>query len=202
MSEKKIRVTRRQFLKGVSAGAVAGAVLSSDSFIGRPSQGQVPPVGEGQETRAITFRVNGSLYRLGVEPRRTLADVLRKELGLTGTKVACNRGECGACTVLINGVAVYACTTLAVRAAGKEIETVEGLAQGEKLHPVQEAFINQDAAQCGFCTPGFIMTLKGFLDKNRTATREEVKAALAGNLCRCGAYHHILDAALAARARL
>lgn len=196
------KVSRRTFLKGVTASAVVTATISSGALIPGKGEARVAPLGEGLETRRVELKVNGLLYRLEVDPRRTLADVLRRELGLTGTKIGCNRGACGACTVLMNGTPVYSCSILAARTSGKEIETIEGLAKGDKLHPVQVAFMEKDAFQCGFCTPGFLVSLKGFLDKNKNATREELRRAMAGNLCRCGAYHHILEAAMAAARRL
>jgi aerobic-type carbon monoxide dehydrogenase small subunit (CoxS/CutS family) len=162
----------------------------------------VPPLGERQATRPLDIKVNGMRYRLEVEPRRTLADVLRKDLGLTGTKVACSRAECGACTVLVNARPIYACMTLAARVHGKEVQTIEGLAKGDKLHPIQEAFIEFDALQCGFCTPGFLMSLKAMLDRSKNPNLDEVRRAISGNLCRCAAYNHIFEAALAAAKRM
>ena len=141
-------------------------------------------------------------YRLEVEPRRTLADVLRKDLGLTGTKIACGHAECGACTVLVSGRPVYSCMTLAARVHGKHVQTVEGLAKGDKLHPIQEAFVEFDGLQCGFCTPGFLMSLKAMLDRTKSPNLEDVRRAVAGNLCRCAAYNHIFEAALAAAKRM
>lgn len=146
----------------------------------------------------IKLIVNGETYEVLVEPRRTLLDTLRKDLGLTGTKKACDEGTCGACTVLVDGKPIYACMALALECEGKSIETIEGLAQNGKLHPIQQAFIEEDALQCGFCTPGQIMTMKALLDENPTPTLEDVKRALSGNLCRCGAYPKIFKAALRA----
>jgi len=142
------------------------------------------------------------VYRLELEPRRTLADVIRKELGLTGTKVVCDHASCGACTVLLEGRTVFSCHLLAVQADGHAMETIEGLANGDQLHSVQEAFIQHDAYQCGFCTPGMIMAIHGTLARHPTATREQIQQAIAGNLCRCAAYNHILDAAMAAAAKM
>jgi aerobic-type carbon monoxide dehydrogenase small subunit (CoxS/CutS family) len=132
------------------------------------------------------------------EPRRTLLDVLRSNLGLTGTKKGCDEGTCGACTVLLNGRSVYSCLTLAVDCEGHRIETIEGLSKDGELHPVQQAFIEQDAAQCGFCTPGQVLSLKALLDSNPDPSPQEVRRAVSGNLCRCGAYSKIIQAGLSA----
>ena len=142
----------------------------------------------------IELRVNGEMFELLVEPRRTLAQILREDLHLMGTKIGCNVGECGACAVLLDGDAVLSCLTLAVEAQDKEITTIEGLAEGDNLHPVQQAFIRHGAIQCGFCTPGVILTAKGFLSENAAPTREEIKEAIGGNLCRCTGYVKIIDA--------
>ena len=142
----------------------------------------------------IRLRVNGQAYALAVRPARMLAQVLRDDLGLTGTKVGCERGECGACTVLINGQPRYACMTLALEAEGKEITTLEGLMKGEKLGPVQQAFLEHDAFQCGYCTPGQIMATEGLLRSNPNPSPEEIRLGVSGNLCRCGAYEHIFRA--------
>ena len=198
----RIIVSRRSFLKGVGGGAVATAAVKTGILDPVRADAMVPPLGERQATRPLDIKVNGMRYRLEVEPRRTLADVLRKDLGLTGTKVACSRGECGACTVLVNGRSVYSCMTLAARVHGKEIQTVEGLAVGDKLHPLQEAFIEFDALQCGFCTPGLLMSLKTMLDRSKNPNLDEVRRAISGNLCRCAAYNHIFEAALAAAKRM
>lgn len=196
------RFSRRGFLKGLGSSVIATAAASTGLVSTPKVEAYVPPVCEGLQTRTLRLKVNGLLYRLEVEPRRSLADVLRKELGLTGTKISCNRAECGACTVIMNGKTVYSCTTLAVRANGKEITTVEGLAQGNKLHPIQEAFIEFDAYQCGFCTPGVLVACKALLDRNPRPTRDQIKFALSGNLCRCAAYNHIFAAVEAAAKKL
>lgn len=152
----------------------------------------------GPSKTPVKLIVNGETHDVLVEPRRTLLDALRKDLGLTGTKKACDEGTCGACTVLVDGEPIYACMALTVECEGKSIETIEGLSHNEKLHPIQQAFIEEDALQCGFCTPGQIMSVKALLDKNPTPTLEDVKRALAGNLCRCGAYPKIFKAVLRA----
>jgi carbon-monoxide dehydrogenase small subunit len=146
----------------------------------------------------IVLNVNGILYNVNVETHRTLVEVLRDTLGLTGTKKSCNEGECGACTVLMDGKPVASCLVLAVAAQGKEITTIEGLAQGERLDPVQEAFVKHTAIQCGFCTPGMVMAAKAFLDEHPKPSRSEVRRAISGNLCRCTGYQQIVDAIMAA----
>ncbi len=142
----------------------------------------------------ITLTVNGTQHRLEVDPRWLLADVLREQLNLTGTHLGCEQGVCGACTILLNGRPARSCLTLAVTADGSDIITVEGLAHNGQLHPVQEAFWQEHALQCGFCTPGFLITSVHFLSENPNPTREEIREALSGNLCRCTGYQHIVNA--------
>ena len=181
-------VSRRGFLTSVAAGAV-GAALAADS-----AQAQAPlPEGapEGFSTVPCKLKVNGRTHRLAVEPRWTLLYVLRDRLGLTGTKQGCERGMCGACTVLMDGVPRYACLTLALEAQGADITTVEGLMRGKALGPVQQAFVEEDGLQCGYCTPGQVMAAEGLLRKNAAPTLEEVREGMSGNLCRCGAYGQI-----------
>lgn len=146
----------------------------------------------------ISFKVNGENYTVIVEPRQTLLEVLRDKLGFTGAKQGCDDGKCGACTVLLNGKAVRACLTLAVNVKGKEIATIEGLAKNGELHPIQKAFIEHGAIQCGFCSPGMIMAAKSFLDENSKPNEEEIKMALSGNICRCTGYVKIIEAIKAA----
>ncbi len=150
----------------------------------------------------IVLKVNGTTYTVNVETHRTLVEVLRDTLGLTGTKKSCNEGECGACTVLMDGKPVASCLVLAVAAQGKEITTIEGLADGVKLHPVQEAFVKHAAIQCGFCTPGMVLTAKALLDKDPDPTTAEVRRAISGNLCRCTGYQQIVDAVMGAAATM
>ena len=147
--------------------------------------------------KQIRLKVNGEPYELLVEPRKTLLDVIREDLCLTGTKRGCDTGDCGACTILINGMPVNSCLVLAVDAQDKDITTIEGIAQDGQLHPLQEAFINHGAIQCGFCTPGMILSAKALLDKNPRPTELEVRKAIAGNLCRCTGYDKIVRAILA-----
>ena len=148
--------------------------------------------------RLIELNVNGETHTVIAEDHRTLLEVLRESLGLTGTKEACDLGDCGACTVLIDGQPTLSCLTLALDALGKEITTIEGLAQNGQLHKVQKAFIEKGAVQCGFCTPGMILTGKALLDSNPTPSEQEVRQAISGNLCRCTGYVKIVDAILAA----
>jgi carbon-monoxide dehydrogenase small subunit len=144
--------------------------------------------------RAISLTVNGRQYTAEVEPRLLLADLLRDELGLTGTHLGCEHGVCGACTVLLNGRPIRSCLMFAVQANDARLETVEGLAQGDKLHPIQQAFWEEHGLQCGFCTPGFLMTVRAFLERQPNPTRDEIREALAGNLCRCTGYTNIVNA--------
>lgn len=150
----------------------------------------------------MKLSINGMAYEEEINHRRTLLEVLRENLGLLGTHKGCDEGQCGACTVLIDGNEVNSCLVLAASVQGKEITTIEGLADGEQLHPVQEAFVEYGAIQCGFCTPGMIMVAKGFLDKNPQPTEEEAKRAVAGNLCRCTGYFQIIDAVLKAAEKM
>jgi xanthine dehydrogenase YagT iron-sulfur-binding subunit len=182
-------ISRRGFLSSVSAGAAVAASLREIPVA--PAQ-EIEAAGQ---TATINLRINGSLRKIMVEPRWSLLYVLREVLGLTGTKIGCDRGECGACTVLIDGKPRYACMTLAVEAQGHEIITLEGLMDGEKLGPVQRAFAEEDAFQCGFCTPGQIMAVEGLLRRNPNPTIEQIRQGLSGNLCRCATYRHIFNAA-------
>jgi xanthine dehydrogenase YagT iron-sulfur-binding subunit len=192
--QKKARpFTRRAFLKGMGGGA-AGAALTA-RFLGErleASPVQAAAV-DAISKKAIAFTVNGRRVSLEVEPRETLLDVLRQRLGLTGAKKGCDRAECGGCTVHLDGRPVYACTYLAIRADGKSVATIEGLADGETLHPVQQAFIEKDGFQCGYCTPGFIMASAALLSRNPAPTPAEIRSGLSGNLCRCGNYVKIYE---------
>ncbi|HSO24816.1 MAG TPA: (2Fe-2S)-binding protein [Chondromyces sp.] len=181
-------VTRRGFLGTVGAGAVAAAT-------GVARRGEaIPEITDPEQMVQVALQINGRLHRLLVEPRWTLLFVLRERLGITGTKAGCERGECGSCTVLIDGQARYACMTLALEAEGKAIETVEGLLDGEALGAVQRAFVEEDAFQCGYCTPGQIMAAEGLLRAAPSPTLHEIRHGMSGNLCRCGTYAHITKA--------
>lgn len=154
------------------------------------------------EKKQIVLSVNGKKVQADVESRITLAEFLREELRLTGTKVGCNRAECGSCTVILDGEPVYSCSILAIEAAGTEILTVEGLENNARLHPLQEAFIEHDALQCGYCTPGMLMALKALLDKNPRPEESDIRDAIDGNFCRCGSYSNIINATLDASKEL
>ena len=154
------------------------------------------------DRRAIQMKVNGRAYEGYVEPRLTLADFLRAELGFTGVHLGCEHGVCGACTIIFNGEAVRSCLMLAVQGDGAEIATVEGLATGGQLHPIQEAFWENHGLQCGFCTPGFLMTTYAFLQENSDPTEDEIREALSGNLCRCTGYHSIVASVRTAAKKL
>ena len=190
MSRKKREgdLSRRGFLKGVGA-AVGGAAAGLDL---QGSQQGPPALGPGKVV--VTLHVNGVAREAEIEPRVTLLNVLRNHLDVTGPKPVCDRGACGGCSVLVDGVLVNSCMMLALDASGSRITTVEGLAEGEKLHPIQEAFCAHDALQCGFCTPGMIMACKALLDRNPSPTNRDTREALAGNLCRCGTYPRIFEA--------
>jgi len=201
MSKRKRDISRRQFLEGtgaVLAVASAGPALKVDLSAANPPVSD--DVASGVPTTAIRLVVNGTGHRLDVEDRWTLAELLRDHLGLTGTKIGCDRGECGACTVLLDGKPVYSCSNLAVWADGREIQTVEGLAHGEQLDPLQQAFVEHDGPQCGFCTSGQLMSAKAVLNANPHATREQVRAGMTGNICRCSNYNRYVEAVLAAAA--
>ncbi len=186
-------LTRRGFLTSMGTGAISVAAAEDLFAAGTPSaDAQVLPAGE---TSRVALRVNGETHVVLAEPRWTLLYVLREVIGLTGAKPGCERGECGACTVLIDGVPRYACLTLAVEAQGREVTTLEGLMDGETLGPVQAAFVEADAFQCGYCTPGQVMAVEGLLRVSPHPSAEEIRRGVSGNLCRCGAYQHIFEAA-------
>lgn len=183
-------VTRRGFLLTMGTGAVAAAATAA---LPRVHAAEKRGIGPG-EMVSLTLSVNGHHRRLLVEPRWSLLFVLRERLGLTGVKIGCERGECGACTVLIDGEPRYACMILAPEAEGAEITTAEGLMKGEELGPVQEVFLEYDAFQCGYCTPGQVTAAEGLLRSNPDPTPEEIRVGMSGNLCRCGAYANIFKA--------
>src|SRR6185295_2135767 len=187
--------SRRTFLKAVGAGGVAAGVLGNAP--GADAQSGVNAVGPGAVP--VTLNVNGRSLRLQIEPRVTLLDALRMRADLTGNKRGCDRGACGACTMIVDGRTVYACSTLAIEVQGKQIRTIEGLSTGNTLHPVQQAFCDVDALMCGFCTPGFIMATVALLEKNPRPTEEQVRRGLDGNICRCGTFVRIKEAAMTAK---
>lgn len=192
--------SRRGFMQGVGAGASAvGLVATAEE-----AQAQSKVKSQGPAAVPVTLTINGKALKANVEPRETLLDTLRNQLDHTGAKRVCDRGTCGACTVIVDGKVQYACTVLAIDAQGRQIQTIESLTAGAKPHPIVPAFVNNDAQQCGYCTPGFVMAAKGFLDRNPNPTYEQVKEGLGGNLCRCGTYvgvrKAVLEAAKALRA--
>lgn len=191
---EKDGISRRNFLK------VSGISLTVPLVLGprvvRAAGADVKVFGPGKVP--ITLTVNGKALKAEVEPRVTLLDALRNEVDVTGPKRVCDRATCGACTVMIDGKPAYSCTVLAIEAQGKAITTAEGLMQGDKLHPIQQAFVDNDAQQCGFCTPGFVVACKAFLDKHPNPTPEQVQKGLGGNLCRCGTYMGVRAAVLQA----
>lgn len=180
--------SRRTVLKGAAAGAVTPLVVSAAGAA--PAGVNAPAVA----THEITLRVNGSAHRLSVDARVTLLDALRERIGLTGTKKGCDRGECGACTVLAGGRRIKSCLTLAVMRDGEEVTTIEGIADGDQLHPVQEAFVRRDGLQCGFCTPGQIMSAVALIEEGHARSDDEIREWMSGNLCRCGCYPNIVAA--------
>ena len=187
-------VSRRDFFKTVGVGSVATAVVAGV----REGAAQAP-ASAGPGEVSITLTVNGERRALQVEPRVTLLDALRTRLDVTGPKRVCDRGACGACTVIIDGRTYYSCSMLAIDAQGRNIRTVESLSKGEALHPVQQAFCDNDATMCGFCTPGFVMTTVALLESTPDPTPEQVKRALDGNVCRCGTNVGLLKAALSVK---
>jgi xanthine dehydrogenase YagT iron-sulfur-binding subunit len=187
--------SRRDFLKGASIAVSTGVLTPPEVASAAPEH----PTGVvGPEAVSITLQINGKAHSLKVEPRVTLLDALRDRLDITGAKKVCDRGVCGACTVIMDGRAVYACNMLAIEAEGHHLETIEGLGSPEHLHPVMEAFVKHDAQQCGFCTPGFVVACKAFIDKHPNPTPADVEHGLGGNLCRCGTYNGIREAVVEA----
>jgi len=184
-------VTRRGFLTSMGTSAIGVAAATGANAQAPPES----PVVQATELTEVTLLINGRRHQMLVEPRWSLTYVLRERLGLTGTKVGCERGECGACTVLMDDIPRYACMTLAVEADGARITTLEGLMDGEELGPTQQAFLEEDAFQCGYCTPGQVMAVEGLLHANPDPSLEDVQQNMAGNLCRCGTYVHIFRAA-------
>jgi xanthine dehydrogenase YagT iron-sulfur-binding subunit len=188
-------LSRRHFIKGLGGGLVGTAAVGS-AMAGARAEGTGPhgSTVRGPDKIEINMTVNSRNVKVKVEPRVTLLDALRDHLGHTGAKRVCNRGQCGACTIIMNGRTVLACSLLALDAEGARIETVEGLAEGDQLHPLQDAFVKHDAFQCGFCTSGFIMSCVSLLKENPSPGMEEIKHGVSGNLCRCGSYPNIFKA--------
>ncbi len=187
------KISRRRFVEGTGAGIVATAVPLAPQINAQQSSRQ-----QKSASTHIQVTVNGVSRKLAVEDRWTLVEVLRDHLQLTGSKVGCDRGECGACTVLLDGKPVYSCSQLAVWADGRSVQTVEGLARNGKLDPLQEAFIEHDGPQCGFCTSGQLMSARALLNHNPHPTADEVRAGMAGNICRCSNYNRYVESVLAA----
>lgn len=191
-------LSRRDLFRRASVAVPAG-ILVADLKEARAADG--PPVA-GPGKAAIKLNINGKTHNVELEPRVTLLDALRNHLDLTGAKKVCDRGTCGACTVILDGNPVYSCSVLAIEAQGHTITTVEGLGSPEQMHAVQAAFVANDAQQCGFCTPGFVVACKAFLDKHPNPTREQVLHGLGGNLCRCGTYQGVTQAVLDAAGKV
>jgi xanthine dehydrogenase YagT iron-sulfur-binding subunit len=185
--------TRRQFLKRTAAASAAIAI--GPTLLSLPAIAADAPIKTtSTSTTHVNFKINGKPYALDVDPRTTLLDLLRENLHLTGSKKGCDHGQCGACTVLVNGRRVNSCLTLAVMVDGDDITTIEGLADGDQLHPMQAAFIEHDGFQCGYCTPGQICSAVALLQENHANSDDEIREWMSGNLCRCGAYPNIIDA--------
>ena len=188
--------SRRGFIRGVGIGS--GALGTVGLLVETPAEAAPAAGVTGPGEVPVTLQINGKPVKLNIEPRVTLVDALRNYLDFTGAKKVCDRATCGACTVIMDGKVVYSCTVLAIDAQGKDIQTIEGISQNGKLHPVSAAFVNHDGQQCGYCTPGFVMAVKGYLDKHPNPTYEDVQKGLGGNLCRCGTYVGVRKAALEA----
>lgn len=190
MEKQPVKLSRRGFIKGIGGGIVGAAAIGSMKTVRAAEYGTVV----GPDEVSVNLTVNGKKRALTLDPRTTLLDALRDSLALTGSKRVCNKGQCGACTVILDGRTVLACSILAIDADGGSVTTIEGLAQGDELHPLQKAFVENDALQCGFCTPGFILSGAALLQKNLAPSMDEIKAAVSGNLCRCGTYPHVFKA--------
>jgi len=193
----KINRGRRQFLKATGVAPIAASVASAAIV-----EAQTGPAIVGPGEIPIELMVNGKRVALRVEPRVTLLNAIRNRADITGNKRGCDRGVCGACTMIIDGRTAYSCSTLAIEAVGKQIRTVDGLETAGRLHPVQQAFCDRDALMCGFCTPGFVMATVALLEKHRKPTLDQIKKGLDGNICRCGTFVRIQEAALAASGQL
>ena len=199
------RETRRQFIKqvaGSSAAITIGANFVNSSAMAEEKSADASPATSGGDSVKVKLKINGRDYALDVDPRTTLLDALRERLHLTGSKKGCDHGQCGACTVLINGRRVNSCLTLALMHEGDEITTIEGLANGDELHPMQAAFIEHDGFQCGYCTPGQICSAVALLKENHANSDDEIREFMSGNICRCGAYPNILAAIKEAKGKV
>ena len=185
---------RRNFLKSAGVAGLAETIIAPVEAAPVEAAEQSGPAPVGPGNTPVRLNVNGKNIDLMIEPRVTLLDALRMRANLTGNKRGCDRGACGACTMLVDGRTVYSCSTLAIEVQGKKIRTVDGLANGNELHPVQQAFCEKDALMCGFCTPGFIMASVGLLEKHPNPTPEQIKKGLDGNICRCGTFARIFEA--------
>ncbi len=188
-------VSRRDFFRTVGVSSLATGVLTATQADAQTTG----PAALGPGEVPVRLTINGRVHQLSIEPRVTLLDAVRNRLDLTGNKRVCDRGTCGACTMIVDGRTVYSCSTLAIEMEGKKIRTVDGLASGDKLHPVQEAFCDVDAMMCGFCTPGFVMATVALLEKHPNATAEQARRELDGNVCRCGTFNRVMEAAMKAR---
>ena len=190
------RISRRGFLKGMGGGLLGTATLATGGLLSKEAAaailGPEAEVIEGSQT--IQLNINGKLRSVRVEPRTTLLEALRERLELTGSKDVCDRGQCGACTVLVDDMPVFSCMMLALDVRGNKVTTVEGLAEGDKLSAVQQAFVEKDALMCGFCTPGFVVATTALLKQNPNPSMEEIKQGVSGNLCRCGTYPKVFEA--------
>ena len=194
--------SRRTFLRGAGL-TTAGTVMLNSGVLAFNGNGDNSTTEEiGPDATSIEMMVNGRKHLFLVEPRTTLASALRENLGMTGTKVVCDRGSCSACTVWLDGKPVNSCMTLAMDVGEQAVTTIEGIAEDGKLHPVQEAFIEHDASQCGYCTPGMVMSCVHLVENNSNPSLEDVKKAVRGNLCRCGTYPHVFKATLAAAEKM
>jgi xanthine dehydrogenase YagT iron-sulfur-binding subunit len=194
---ERINVSRRDFLKTAGVGSLATAVTAAGVA---EAEAQTGPRVVGPGDVPVTLLVNGKRVDLRIEPRVTLLDAIRNRADLTGNKRVCDRGTCGACTMIVDGRTVYSCSTLAIEVQGKQIRTVDGLSTGNTLHPVQQAFCDVDALMCGFCTPGFVMAVTALLEKTPKPTPEQARKGLDGNICRCGTFKRIMEATQAAAA--
>jgi xanthine dehydrogenase YagT iron-sulfur-binding subunit len=198
---RRVGMSRRAFFKGTGLSAVGMTLLDGGLRIPAAAALSSEPRVLGPGAVPLTLSINGRTLPMHADPGTTLAEVLRQGLGLTGTKIGCDRGACSACTVWVDGEVVASCMTLAFDVRGKQVTTIEGLAQHGKLHPVQQAFVEHDALQCGFCTPGMVMSCAALVERHPNCTLADVKAAVSGHLCRCGTYPNIFTATLAAAGR-